>query len=869
MNDILFGLGCESSDDDDPPPPRPNLNNRAVQIVNLLSESDDEDDDCESNNGSNKNGHNNGDDRDDDEESFYDTFWVTENESGKSLNVPPLSKWKEIDLFKPITITVGKAKRNMWVQAMEEIKLIRQNISELQLPLDVASPAAPPMLKVYHTLFGPTSLLSINFCRQLQMTKTEFLHFLFTFYVSCKNQLDVATMHESMEIKSDILMPLKKYTSIWNKIKKQEGNTKQIEFWKVIEQTTNQQLRLLFMSSSDDFPYLLGYDDDKIHFEYSSKTKMDGLGQQHHVKDNRKGLTLHMCAFSATCVPVVVSFQQTGESVQETYSRTMKELFGTGSGGVPNLLGITLASDRGYWEKSLLFGEMLEGGANIIGTVKRVGCCLFYIFFCCVVLFLSSSSSSFVSHLTFFCCCCRRQCDWFPMTYDHPKFKPFPEQPMNITKDGYRDAHHLQVKWKSKLREKKLNAIAFRSGTGTSVALSLSTTGHDLHWDMVPDSNKDMKWYFDLTLSDHDRQMHGFSLLIGESTKEIDEKILSLVAPRSCGSAGQGSKEWFLDRMFSGTSSQIHLLILASAPPLMAANDIDDRTKDEIRTIVKFLNREGILEPPAPAAAPLPSPTTNDGEEQKEEEKEEESEKCEEQKEAESIIDRLTKGNDDKDDDEKFLTELTSFENSSLSWVIHILTRASGDMKLLPTSTCERRLRGWLANSRRHRALIMLSKSDLLTMAEQKQGKKIKSQINKPQIIDIIIGHTNTQEPTNSNNIDNDDNSPLVAILRQSFLRPQQPKSERVAAKIGHRNKEKFLKEFYRHNKSGTLVSPDGHRLSEVQLVYRPGLVAKRGNNFIKDSADGVVCAQNGVSFDNFFVFLRVCTYLFPFSVAG
>ena len=53
----------------------------------------------------------------------------------------------------------------------------------------------------------------------------------------------------------------------------------------------------------------------------------------------------------------------------------MKNLFGTGVGGVPNLLGVTLASDRGYWEKGLLFGEMLEGGADIIGTVKRVGCC--------------------------------------------------------------------------------------------------------------------------------------------------------------------------------------------------------------------------------------------------------------------------------------------------------------------------------------------------------------------------------------------------------------------------------------------------------------------------------------------------------------
>ena len=321
MNDILFGLGGESSDDDDAPqPPPPNFTQQNVQVVNLLSMSDSDEESMsgnESNKSENENSGNgdDGNDDDSDDDCYYDEIWVAENESGKGLNVPPLSKWKELSLFNPIIVTVGKAKRNMWAQAMEEIKLIRQNVADLKLSLDIISPAAPPMLKVYHTLFGPSSLLSINFCRQLQITKTEFLHFLFTFYISCKNQLNVSTMHESMEINSNVLMSQKKYTAIWNDIKRQEGNTKQIEFWKIIEQTTNQQLRLLFMSSDTNFPYLLGYDDDKIHFEYSTRTKMDGLSQQHHVKDNRKGLTLHTCAFSATCVPVSVSFQQTGESV--------------------------------------------------------------------------------------------------------------------------------------------------------------------------------------------------------------------------------------------------------------------------------------------------------------------------------------------------------------------------------------------------------------------------------------------------------------------------------------------------------------------------------------------------------------------------
>ena len=296
-------------------------------------------------------------------------------------------------MFEDIIITVGKARPNLWLQAIEEVNSIKSNIIEMKLPIDIASVAASPLYKVYHNLFGSSSTLCLNLCRQLQLTKMDYLYFMFTFLLSCKNQQPVGMMHSSMEINSEMLMPLKKYTKIWNSIKEQEGNSKQIELWKILENAVNQQLKLLFMSSDEQFSYLLGFDDDKLHFEHSKKTKMSGLGRQHHVKDNRKGLTLHTCAFSATCVPVAVSFQRFGESVQDTYIRTMCDLFGAGVGGVPELHNVTLASDRGYWEKSLLFGKILDGGADVIGTVKRVSCRIFVFFFVAYIYFFICKNS--------------------------------------------------------------------------------------------------------------------------------------------------------------------------------------------------------------------------------------------------------------------------------------------------------------------------------------------------------------------------------------------------------------------------------------------------------------------------------------------
>ena len=136
-----------------------------------------------------------------------------------------------------------------------------------------------------------------------------------------------------------------------------------------------------------------------------------------------------------------------------------------------------------------------------------------------------------------------------------------------------------KITWKGKQQEKKMNAITFHSRIGTSVALLMSTVNHDLHWDFVPKSDKHIGWYFDKNLSDHEPKMNGFDKLIGESTKEIEQVLLDLVLPCSCGSDGQVSKEWFLDKMFSGTSSQIHFLIQATMPLLMSNDNIDHNTK--------------------------------------------------------------------------------------------------------------------------------------------------------------------------------------------------------------------------------------------------------------------------------------------------
>ena len=137
---------------------------------------------------------------------------------------------------------------------------------------------------------------------------------------------------------------------------------------------------------------------------------------------------------------------------------------------------------------------------------------------------------------------------------------------------------------------------------------------------------------------------------------------------------------------------------------------------------------------------------------------------------------------------------------------------------------------------------------------------KIPNGANKATIVRIINTKENpsddniheSEESDNGSDSENDmtyplkELSPIIAILWQSFLRPQQKQSERTAAKIGHTNETCFLKDFWEQQKEGQLYSPEGLTLPLLHVIYRPGLVCKAGENncFVKDLADGVAVCE-------------------------
>jgi hypothetical protein len=239
-------------------------------------------------------------------------------------------------------------------------------------------------------------------------------------------------------------MPKLEYNRLWKKIANLPRQPTGESFWQEVESTLNNVYAQLFMGAlhtgqTEDVlkQYIIGLDDDKIHYNYQRNvTNSDGLKLEHHAKDNRDGYTAHSAVKSESGAPICIHFQRSGEKIIDVYKDMMRKLFGRHQGQAVDLRNVIAASDRGCLEAKLLFW-LLNAGADIRGTIKRM--------------------------------------DWVPLSYDKSFPEKFLSKPKVIPKKGYKDSHRMTLEWKGVSCRQELSCISYRSGSGTSVALVVSS----------------------------------------------------------------------------------------------------------------------------------------------------------------------------------------------------------------------------------------------------------------------------------------------------------------------------------------------------------------------------------------------------------
>ena len=85
-------------------------------------------------------------------------------------------------------------------------KLVIKNINKIVLQND--------LLKVYKFLFGTGSNLYRTFEHYLDISKKDYLIFMITFFLSCKNKQTVSAIWSMFDIDHDYYMDVKTYNHI-------------------------------------------------------------------------------------------------------------------------------------------------------------------------------------------------------------------------------------------------------------------------------------------------------------------------------------------------------------------------------------------------------------------------------------------------------------------------------------------------------------------------------------------------------------------------------------------------------------------------------------------------------------------------------
>ena len=452
--------------------------------------------------------------------------------------------------------------------------------------------------------------------------------------------------------------------------------------------------------------------------------------------------------------------------------RIVNNLYGQKSGGgLPNLTNVTFASDRGYWSLPLVFSFLLKAGADILGTVKR--------------------------------------CSWFPFTYETSIQDGDARTSLSLR--GMKNAFHKTLKW----TDSAIEAIAYRSGTGTSMSLAMSSEHRTRHWDLCFKHPKSSVWYFDDKLSETERKMKCFHIY---REVDIDCKSLILSKPIVPRTVEQGSAEWFLDRGFSATSHTTDKLIRAAAPTI---NHVHPKRRS-YEIVLKYAGLSQLL----------PEETDNAIVEQEDQE-----DVSITATESQIWIDCVCRNAEGRDE---FLEVLPTLDHRMLLSMAASLK--SGIKSTCSTESLKRKLKDWANCDATKRPYYFMKVSEL----RQECRKLGIDGIHGKKREDLIICLVEKQQQQPLDGLDSnihhqqqdlehgaDCNPILCSFLQATFLKPL-GKSSKKYAKIGSDLEKPFLQSVLEHSGAGLTGT------IRFETLFDCGLVSSSSRPYLKTSADAI-----------------------------
>ena len=457
-----------------------------------------------------------------DQEGWFESLEQYKERNATPAGLPGPSDYKhdKREMIKQLVVTIDQERSTTFKLAKSEIHIMRKRWGRHD----------PHINQLIDEAMGQQSRL-FQVVGELGLSFKDHCRLLYTIYTAASEGIPPIQMFESDNWSSEIMVSHKDFMSIMKMIAKEKGNNECDGFWMKAEDSLNSYLKEAFISKRNDENLIIALDDDKMHCGTTDATKTFGFRRVRHIKANRFGHTMHTAGFSATGSPICAMFEREQETTTNVYERIIRKLFGSRTGNAnPNLFGVSFCSDRGYWSLDLLFNKLWKWGADVVGTVAR----------------------SF----------------WFPFVFDKRDEKKDDEHGRSVVSmKGYRDVLYASL---TTGEERKLQTLAFRSGTGTAVSLAMSSLHHGRVMDLNSAFPSDSRWYFNQELSQKERNKRAFALEAGEKNDENFELILDQgVVPLT---VTQGDLAWFIQRQLSLTSSTVDRMITSRALEIEPSN---------------------------------------------------------------------------------------------------------------------------------------------------------------------------------------------------------------------------------------------------------------------------------------------------------
>ena len=177
-------------------------------------------------------------------------------------------------------------------------------------------------------------------------------------------------------------MKEEEYCEVWSwmaNMRKLERNVittsqRRMPMWEELQAICNDLLRSISVEGREG-RISIALDDDKIHLQLDKTHFCDMFNLKYttHVKANRKGLIGHTAVSTGANIPLQIVFERVNSTTLSCFKQCLDGLFG--QDGNANLRNVSVHSDRGYMLPNLVFKYLIENGAEVVGTVKRMAQC--------------------------------------------------------------------------------------------------------------------------------------------------------------------------------------------------------------------------------------------------------------------------------------------------------------------------------------------------------------------------------------------------------------------------------------------------------------------------------------------------------------